>query len=154
MITRMFGAGIRASYTAVGDGRGRPASPGPATRAPASVVPAHQLGGPDGLAYLGTGRLELPHEGFDVEHGRPVYGVEPLHVQVETRHAREAAGRDAEAVRPHPRPLREHPHLGPVRVRPGPAGARLHVGRIDQMELEDHHEMGEGLETGHRVGPE
>ncbi len=41
-----------------------------------------------------------------------------------------------------------------MRVPPGPAGARSHVGRIDLVEVEDHHDMGEGVETGHRVGPE
>ena len=93
-------------------------------------------------------------KGLTSSTGDPSMASRPSHVQVEALHRGEAAGGDTESVGPHPRPLGEHAHLGPVRVPPGPAGPGLHVGRIDPVEHEDHDHVGERSEARHRVGPE
>ena len=119
-----------------------------------SVVAAHQLGRPGRLAHRRGRRLELSHVGLDVEHRRPVDRIEPAHGERQALDSDEEAGGHAQTVGPHSRPLGEHAHLGPVRVPAGPAGTQLDVGRLDEMELEDHHQMRERREADHGVRPE
>ena len=109
-----------------------------------SVVALHQLGGPARLADVVARRLELAHVGLDVEHRRTVDGVETPHLQVEAIDPR-SAGRSRRpagsgASWPAGRTC-------PPRATPGcPRGRRApvsHVGRVDEVELEDHHQVGE-----------
>ena len=43
------------------------------------------------------------------------------------------------------------PTSGHSRVRARAACTGLHIGRVDEVELEDHHQVGEGRQAGHRV---
>ena len=147
MITRMLGGGIRARYT-----RRFTRQPGHQPVG-GSVIPLHQLGGPVGLRTSAAGGSNSRMKGLTSRTGEPARASRPRTWSVEAfdrgqggtcGHAAGGSGAFWPAGRTYP-----------PRATPGwparAAGPGLHVGRVDEVELEDHHQVREGRQPGHRV---
>jgi len=75
-------------------------------------------------------------------------------VQIDAVDSHQRAIAHPEAVRSHSGSLGKHAHLRPGGIAAWAPRSGHDLGLLDQMELKDDADMGEGIEPDHRIGPE
>ena len=115
-------------------------------------VSGHQLGRPRWLGDFAA-RQELVHHRFQIDHRSAVDRVQSLDLDRQPTDGHQSAGRDADPVRPHLRPLGQDADRRPVGIAPRVPRAGLDRGVIDLVEDEDDLDVREAIEPGDRVRP-
>lgn len=116
-------------------------------------VAGNQAARPGWLADLAASG-KLGHVRLDVEHRRPVDGIETLHGDGQPVDGYQPADRHPDPVRSRLGPLGEDPHLRPVRVASRAAGRSQDAIGVDPVEEVDDLDVGEAVETSQGLGAE
>jgi hypothetical protein len=99
-----------------------------------------------------TDRTELAHIGLDIEHGRPVVGIQAAHANGSSIDGNDRTPRYTDSIRPSRAALCEDSDLRPCRIVARTARRSLDFIFGDAVEEKNNLEVRECIEPGERLG--